>query len=237
MINILISIFVAADVGLLLYMLEVHPAIDIPAGLLAGVGVFYFLSKRIAAKLTELMDAVGRQVQARNLDGAIETLKRGYRYRWIHPFVTSQVNAQIGTMYYYKKDYDTAFTYLSKGLSTHYLAKAMLAVIYMKRKQYDKMINSFEVAVKSAGKESLIWAVYAYCLNRIGKRDDAIAVLNRGLKKLPGDERLSANLRALQNRKPMKMKAYGEMWYQFMLDKMPMVRQDLPRYARHKRRM
>ncbi len=236
MINIIISVFVALDLGFLLFMLEVHPAIDIPVGLAAGVGVFYYLSKKMANRLTKLMERVNKLAQKRNIDGAIETLKSGYRFRWLHPFVKSQIDAQIGTMYYYKKDYNTAFDYLKKGLSTHYIAKGMLAIIYMKKKQYDKMKQSFEMAVKSASKESLIWALYAYCMNRTGHREDAISILNRGLKKLPGDERLAANLKALQNKRPMKMKQYGEMWYQFMLDKMPVIRQNAPKFARQRRR-
>lgn len=237
MINILISVFAAADLAVLLYAVDVHPAIGIPAGILAGVGLFYFFSKRMANKLTELMEQVNRQAQSRNIDGAIETLKQGYKYRWLHPFVKSQVDAQIGTMFYYKRDFDAAFPYLKKGLSAHYIAKGMLAVIYLKRKQQDKMKQTFEIAVKAAGKEAMIWALYAYCLNKIGDRDGAVGVLNRGLKKLPDDPRLTGNLKQLQNKKPLKMKAYGEMWYQFMLDKMPMVRQDVPGFARHRRRM
>jgi tetratricopeptide (TPR) repeat protein len=180
------------------------------------------------------MEQVNKQAGKRNIDGAIEILKQGYKYKWIHPFVKSQIDAQIGTMYYYKKDYDNAFEYLKKGLSSHYIAKGMLAIIYMKKKNYDKMIESFEIASKAASKESLIWALYAYCLNKIGKREDAIAVINRGLKKLPDDERLLANLKALQNRKPMKMKLYGEMWLQFMLDRMPVVKQNVPQFARQR---
>lgn len=234
MLNILISVISAVILGGGLYLLKVHMGIAIPIGVAAGIGVFYFLSKRITGKLTLLMEQVNKQANKRNLDGAIEVLKQGYKYKWIHPFVSSQIDAQIGTMYYYKKDYDTAFDYLKKGLSSHYIAKGMLAIIYMKRKNIDKMIESFEIAVKAASKESLIWALYAYCLNKIGKRDDAIAVINKGLKKLPEDERLLTNLKALQNRKPMKMKVYGEMWLQFMLDRMPVVRQNVPQFARHK---
>jgi len=234
MLNIFLSIVVGALVGGGLYLAQVHIGFAVPAGLVAGIAVFYFLSKRITNKLTLLMEQVNKQASKRNIDGAIEVLKQGYKYRWIHPFVKSQIDAQIGTMYYYKKDYDSAFEYLKKGLSSHYIAKGMLAIIYMKKKNYDKMIESFEIAVKAASKESLIWALYAYCLNKIGKREDAIAVINRGLKKLPDDERLLANLKALQNRKPMKMKLYGEMWLQFMLDRMPVVRQNVPQFARQR---
>ena len=56
MINIIMSVFVALDMGFLLFMLEVHPAIDIPVGLAAGIGVFYYLSKKMANKLTKLMN-------------------------------------------------------------------------------------------------------------------------------------------------------------------------------------
>ncbi len=234
MLNIFLSIVIGALVGGGLYFAQVHIGFAVPAGLVAGIAVFYFLSKRITGKLTLLMEQVNKQAGKRNIDGAIEILKQGYKYKWIHPFVKSQIDAQIGTMYYYKKDYDSAFDYLKKGLSSHYIAKGMLAIIYMKKKNYDKMIESFEIAVKAASKESLIWALYAYCLNKIGKREDAIAVINRGLKKLPDDERLLANLKALQNRKPMKMKLYGEMWLQFMLDRMPVVRQNVPQFARQR---
>ncbi len=236
MINILISVLVAIDIALGLYLLEVHYIIDILVGLVAGLGVFYLLSKRMAAILTAIVEKANKMAMKRNLDGAIETLKEGYRFRWKHPFVKSQLDAQIGVLYYYKKDYDNAFPYLKKGIATHYIAKGMLAVIYYKRKNFEKMEETFEVAVKAAPKESLIWALYAYCLNKTGKRDKAIEVINRGLKKIPGDERLLANLKALQNRKPMKMKAYGELWYQFMLDKMPVIQQQPPKFARFKRR-
>ncbi|BBB33631.1 conserved hypothetical protein [Thermotomaculum hydrothermale] len=236
MVNILISILVAIDLGLGLYLLNVHYVIDIIAGLMAGVAVFYVLSKKMAATLTAIVEKANKLAMKKNLDGAIEVLKEGYKYRWRHPFVKSQLDAQIGVLYYYKKDYDNAFPYLKKGIATHYIAKGMLAVIYYKKKQYDKMQETFEIAVKSASKESLIWALYAYCMNKIGKREKAIEIINRGLKKIPGDERLLANLKALQNRRPMKMKAYGEMWYQFMLDKMPVIQQQPPKFARFKRR-
>ena len=41
MINILISVLVAIDIALGLYLLEVHYIIDILVGLVAGLGVFY----------------------------------------------------------------------------------------------------------------------------------------------------------------------------------------------------
>ncbi len=43
--------------------------------------------------------------------------------------------------------------------------------------------------------------------------------MEKGLKKTGGDERLEANLEALKAGRKMKMRAYGDMWLQFHLEK------------------
>jgi hypothetical protein len=69
----------------------------------------------------------------------------------------------------------------------------------------------------------------------MGDRDKAIQTLNKGLEICKGDERLSSNRSLLQNGKAMKMKVYGEQWYQFMIER-PMIRQEPPPYARISRK-
>ena len=66
-------------------------------------------------------------------------------------------------------------------------------------------------------------------MNRIGEKQEAIKILNKGLKKLNKDELIQDNLLALQNKKKMKMRAYGDQWRQFMLDK-TVIRMQQPRY-------
>jgi len=66
-------------------------------------------------------------------------------------------------------------------------------------------------------------------------RDKAIEVVNKGLAICQGDERLAAQRTCLQNNKPMKMKVYGEQWYQFMLER-PIIRQEPPPFARISKR-
>ena len=94
----------------------------------------------------------------------------------------------------------------------------MLAVSYMKRQKKDKMISTFDKAVQWNGKESLLWSLYAYCLNEGGDAAKAKEILNKGLKKLPGDEYLKNNLKSLEQGKKMNMRAYGDMWFQFHLE-------------------
>jgi len=46
------------------------------------------------------------------------------------------------------------------------------------------MVDTFEKAVTVTRKEPLLWSLYAFCLEKIGERDKAIKVMERGLKKL-----------------------------------------------------
>ena len=84
------------------------------------------------------------------------------------------------------------------------------------------MAKAFEDAVTSSKKDSLMWAVYAWCLVQAGQRVAALEVLGRGLKEIPNDEKLKANQIALQNNERPKMKPYGQMWWAFHLEPVPM---------------
>ena len=58
----------------------------------------------------------------------------------------------------------------------------------------------------------------------------------RDSKKLPDDQRLQSNLALLQNNKRMKMKVYGELWVQFMLERAPRLQQAAPPHMRMSRK-
>ena len=70
---------------------------------------------------------------------------------------------------------------------------AFLGCAYYKKKDDAKMAAAFEKAVKAGEKEGLAWTVYAYCLAARSKKAEAVAVLKRGIEKLPADERLQGN--------------------------------------------
>jgi len=99
------------------------------------------------------------------------------------------------------------------------VAMAMLAIIYMKRNQPKKMISTFDRAVAATRKEPLLWSLYAFCLEKVGDRNKAVAIMEKGLKKVGSNEVMSANLEALKEGKKMKMQDYGDVWYQFQLEK------------------
>jgi predicted Zn-dependent protease len=111
----------------------------------------------------------------------------------------------------------------------------MLGILLWKRGEKKQARQTFQLALKSGKKESLLYAVYAYVLNEMKDREKAVAVLNQGLKICKDDERLLVNRNNLQNNRPMKMKVYGDQWFQFMLER-PMIRQEPPPFARVSKR-
>ncbi len=134
-------------------------------------------------------------------------------------YVKQQMNSQIGSIHYLKRDFSKAFEYLAQGFGRHWVGMAMLAICYMKRTQTGKMTDTFEKAVTLTRKEPLLWSLYAFCLDKTGERDKAVKVMERGLKKLKSDERMEENLKLLQDGKKMKMQPYGDLWFQFHLEK------------------
>ena len=220
MYNLLISFAFGAIVFALLYF---GAGIEVGFAALAMavvyVAAFFVISRIFMKKLTVLMQIAERDMQAGRIDKSIKVLENGYRYNNWQLYVKSQINAQIGMVYYLKRDFRKAFEYLEKGFTRNWASMGMLAICYMKRNKPNEMIKTFEKALRATKKEPLLWNLYAFCLERIGQKDKAVGVLEKGIKKMGEDERMAANLAALKEGRKMKMKAYGDLWYQFHLEK------------------
>jgi tetratricopeptide (TPR) repeat protein len=186
--------------------------------MLCFFGAFYFLSRQIMKRVTAIMETAAKDLQGQRVEKAIRELKDAFRYAKWQIWLEGQLNAQIGTIYYMKRDFSNAFPYLQKAFFKNWVAMGMLAISYMKRNKNDRMRSTFDKAVQASPKESLLWNLYAYCLSEIGDNDGAKATLEKGLKKLPSDESLKSNLSLLQDGKKMKMRQFGDMWFQFHLE-------------------
>lgn len=219
MLNVIISLLVCLLTAAALHLLAgLEIWIASIAGLVVFTLVYILLIRVVMKKVGALMETAQRDIQAGRTEKAIKTLESGFKYAPWQFYIKGQINAQIGMILYIKRDFSTAFDYLQKGFVRHWVAMAMLGISHMKRNKTGKMIETFDKATAVNKKEPLLWNIYAYCLDKIGERDKAIAVLEKALKK-NSDERLQANLEALQNGKRMKMKGYGDLWYQFHLEK------------------
>jgi len=234
-INLLLALGLALLVGVLLSLLKISLWFSVPAGILAGGALFIALGRNVQKELEAIFNRAGERLKKQQWDAAIAIMKEAYRLAPRQFLVKSTVDGQIGVIQYLRRKTSEAEPLLAAASLQHYIAKAMLAILQWQKGESQKAKETFELALRSGKKESLLYAVYAYVLCEMKEREAAIDVLNRGLKICKDDERLLQNRALLQNGKPMKMKVYGEQWYQFMLER-PVIRQEPPPYARISKR-
>jgi len=180
---------------------------------------FMLIFRTVTKKVTAGMDVVQRDMQASRPEKAIKTLESLQRFAPWQIYLKGQISAQIGAIYYLRRDFKTAFTYLSSSFSKHWAGMGMLGVCYMKKNKIPDMIKTFDKAVIVNKKEPVIWELYAFCLDKVGEHQKAIEILEKGIKKVGGSETMESNLELLKADKKQKMKPYGDLWYQFHLEK------------------
>ncbi len=201
---------------------------SVVCGVLIAIAVFFVLSRligqRLQAEMLSVQQSLGQGPQyITRAIGQMKDIRDKYA-KWQF-FAASSMDAQIGTILFMQKKYKEAEPYLEKAFSRIWQAKAMLGVLYWKRKEYQKMDDAFELAAKYSPKQGLLWGVWGYLHQKAGAQDKAIQVLSRGHKILAEkDPTLQSNLLALQNGKKMKMKTYGDAWYQFHLETHPQMK-------------
>lgn len=200
-------------------------------GILPGIltlGIIYvLLARRSMNAVQAVVMRAQADIQAQNIDRAIDILKTAYPIGKWQFLVKSQIDGQIGSILFMSQKFGEAESYLKRSFKKNWVARAMLGALYYKKKKYDEMESIFEETVLANKKESLLWNLYAYCLWKSGQKDKAISVLNRAVDKLEGDDRTERNLKALQNNKKMKMRSWNLAWYQFHLDRPPQQRQQV----------
>lgn len=235
MFNLLLSFGIVILVAIFLVILKINLWISIPVSLVIGAAAFVYLGRRIQQKLENILNHASESLKRQQFDQAIAIMKDGYKLGKWHFWVNGSIDGQIGILHYLRKKNDKAEPLLESASQHHYIAKSMLAIIFWKRGEKEKAKIIFQKALRYGRKESLLYAVYAYMLNEMREKNKAIEILNKGLQICKDDERLLVNLNNLQNNRPMKMKVFGDHWYQFMLER-PIFRQDPPPFAQISKR-
>ncbi|MBZ4329605.1 M48 family metallopeptidase [Corallococcus sp. AS-1-12] len=233
MYNLLISLAVGLAVGVLV---KFAGGFSWWAGIVPGVIVFFatyiVLARRVSTRVQALMTTVQKDLQGQpatqkeaqgRVDRAVQTLEQGLVWDKWQFLIGPELHAQIGMLKYMVKDLDGAKPHLEKASGRNYMAKAMEGALHFRRNDVPAMKSSFEAAVKSGKKESIVWAVYAWCLLQLKDKDAAQRVLARGVEQNPSDEKLKGSLAQLQNDKRLKMKPYEPLWWQFGLEAPPMM--------------
>lgn len=220
MLNLIISLAISAAVNAALFALT---GLEVWVSTIISVAVFgaiyLLLTRYFMKKIGNLMETAQRDLQANRMEKAVRTLEDGFKYAPWQFFIKGQLNAQIGTIYYMKRDFSKAFDYLQKSFVRHWMAMAMLAICYMKRNKKNKMMETFDKASTANKKEPMLWNIYAFCLDKVGEHEKAVSVMEKGLKRVGSHELLEENLKALRDGRKMKMQKWGDVWYQFHLEK------------------
>lgn len=196
-------------------------------GILSLGVVYVLLARRTMKKIEAVIALAQNELKNQNIDRGIQIFKDAKDLSKWQFGLESQLDGQIGSILYMSRKFEEALPYLRRASKRHWVSKGMLGVLYYKKKEHDKMKEAFELAAAASKKESLLWNLYAYCLWKAGKKDEAIEVLNRGIKVLGEDQRTQRNLDALKNNRKMKMRGWNMMWYQFHLDKPPAQKQQV----------
>lgn len=205
-------------------------------GAVAMLAAYFVLARRTWKQLEKVFEGVQKELMAQKFDRALQTLQSGFALAPWQFLVASQLHSQIGVLRYIRKDFDGAHPHLEKSFSRHGVARAMLAVNRYRRRDLEGARKVFGDTVKANKKEGLAWAAWAWIEEKEGHHDAAIAVLSRAVKANPSDEKLKAALQSLQNEKKLKFgKVFGEQWFQFHLEPMP-VQMIMPPGARSGRR-
>lgn len=174
---------------------------------------------------------------------AIELLKGSFEYEKWQVGASYSLNAQLGILMFSLALQDLQGKLRPKGrgklkellpyleaslpkgklfaklFSSLWPAWARLAVCYYKLDDTpERALGALRRAVDMSEKEAFLWCFYGWMLQRASRPDDAERVLAEGLDKC-SDERLSAALSAVQNRKQIKLKTFGQLWLSMGLEK------------------
>ena len=197
-------------------------------GVALGVAVLLALTAWLAVtwwtnkQLEKRMPAIEQALTNQKTDVAIKLLEeaRGLE-KWSMP-VGLAIDGQLGVIHYaHKQDLETALPLLERSFVKNWQAKAMLGALHFKRKKFEEMERVFDEAIKSNKKESMLYAAYAWCQMRRRRKDEALAILERGRKALPEDEDLKQVRSAIQSGKKMKMSAWEPEWWALHLQRPP----------------
>lgn len=202
----------------------------VPGLLVAGIA-YAMLARRVFRQVEAIFMDASKSLQTMppRFDQAINNMQKAYALAGYQFGVRSQIDTQIGVIYFLQQEFNKALPYLKRSLMFgHWMGGAMLGVIYYKKKDHAEMRKTFDVVTRRAKKQGLVWCLYGYLLDQIGDKDAAMRVLSDGVKKASDDARVQEALLALQNGKKIKMKAYKEQWYQFHLERPPVEQQQMP---------
>jgi tetratricopeptide (TPR) repeat protein len=211
-------------------------------GLVAFGGAAVLLLRWSGSKVEPMLKAAEKHITGGRRELALKTIRDGMALGKWNPFLPGQLRVQVGVLEYAAGNFDAAEAELSKASKYPWLSRAYLGCVYFKKREPEKMKKAFDDAVKVGEKEGVLYTLYAYCLNAQGQKDEAVAVLEKSLKKIEGKTeaektdrgRIENNIELLKEGKKLKTQVYGDAWNRFALEgpAQPQSPQQLPKFMR-----
>ncbi|MEZ4315923.1 MAG: hypothetical protein R3F61_00390 [Myxococcota bacterium] len=213
------NIAISALSGLVVFALAsawLGPIAGVVPALLVMAGVMFWLSRRTGALVQAEMERVVPLLQERRIDEAtvlLEGIKAKYG-RW-QVLLDGQIDSQLGMIDYLQMKFDDALPKLEKGKWRNWTALTCIGCIQYRKGDKEAAWASLSDAADAAGKEALVYLVWATLLTRAGDTKRALEVVDRGLTEMPESEQLRNLQKVVANKKKINTKVFPQTWYQF----------------------
>ena len=213
-----------------------------PAVLAAGIAYFLLArrtGKQFEAVLTEAMASLQVSMPAAQSYSARSRILEEARQKLLSALplgrwqflVTSQIHAQIGTLYYIEQEYAKARPHLEQAWSRMWQSKAMLAAIDYRQGHKAEAVERFAKLTSPGGSDPTFWMLYAVIAHRAGDDKTALEAISQGTSKHEKSERLKKIADQIRNKKKVTPEIFGEAWLQFFPEDAPQVMRANPELA------
>jgi tetratricopeptide (TPR) repeat protein len=182
-------------------------------GMAIFVAIFMLLQRKVGDKLAPLLEQAQRQAQSGNVPQAIQSFEKVLEWKKWQLFLDKQINNQIGTLHYASGDEKKAAEFLRNGYPKVSEGHLVLSAILYREKKFDEACEVLDLGIRFNRKSAILYNVLAWLQHQEGHTADAIATLERCLKKLKADDETSGNLERLRSDKKMNMKGFGQHWF------------------------
>ncbi len=190
-------------------------------GVAAFIASWFLIGRNIRKRIEPAILHAQKQAEAGKIKLALQTFEDLLPLGNWQPLLKGQLYAQMGILCASSGDEDKGLKFLKKSSTRFADAQMFLASMYFRQGNKDKAVQVLGNCESFNKKHVLLHNLHAYLLEKQDKRSEAIAVLNRFLKKEKSNETTKDNLLRLQNNKKLNMKRFGMPWYALQLEKPP----------------
>ena len=116
----------------------------IAPGVITALVVVFLLFRRTSKRVEPLVKEAEKHITGGRVEMAIKIVEEGMSLGLWNPLVPAQLRALVGSLYFDLGKQDQAERALARALRWPWTTKALLGVIYFRRRDEKRMKNAFE---------------------------------------------------------------------------------------------